>query len=145
MISNGAGARIVSSSLRILGVCWAVCGVIRLITAVWLVLFTGTATLMFGALLARAPDPFTLMSTFHFVYAVVVVLAAASGLIGLLAGLALLAGSPSARVLALVAGFLSLSNIPLGTTLGIYTLLILLPLNAAEQSSRAGKPVALAA
>ena len=119
--------------------------VIRLITAVWLVFFTGTATLMFGALLARTPDPFTLMSTFHFVYGVVVVMAAVCGLIGLLAGLALLAGSRSARGLALVAGFLSLSNIPLGTTLGIYTLIVLLPLNAAGQSSRPGKTALLAA
>lgn len=145
MISNGSGDRIVRRPLRTLGLCWVVYGVIRLITAVWLVVFTGTATLMFGALLARTPDPFTLMSAFHFVYGVVVVMAAACGILGILAGLALLAGSRSARGLALVAGFLSLSNIPLGITLGIYTLVILLPLDAIGQSSRPERTVSLAA
>lgn len=34
---------------------------------------------------------------------------------------------PWARVLALVLGFISLFNIPLGTVVGIYTLWVLLP------------------
>jgi hypothetical protein len=38
-----------------------------------LVLFGGTATVMFGALLRRVPDPFALMVDFHIVYAGIVV------------------------------------------------------------------------
>ena len=98
-------------------------GVIRLAMAVLLVGFGGTATLMFGALLNRVADPFTLMGTFHFLYAVAVVLSAVCGLVGLLGGLALLGGQRSGRTLCLIAGFLALPNIPLGTTLGIYTLI----------------------
>jgi hypothetical protein len=45
-----------------------------------------------------------------------------------MAGLALLNGGRSARTLGLIAGVLSLCNLPLGTTLGIYTLIVLLPL-----------------
>jgi uncharacterized membrane protein len=81
---------------------------------------------MFGALLTRVPDPFTLMSTFHFHYVVAIIVTALAGIFGPLAGLALLAGRSSARSLSLAAGFLSLCDIPLGTTLGIYTLIIFL-------------------
>ena len=113
---------------RILGVCWLVYGILRLIMGICLVLFSGTATVMFGALLSRVSDPFALMGDFHIVYAGIVVLTVLCGVIGLLAGLALLANQRPARVLALLAAFLSLSEIPFGTTLGIYTLIVLLPL-----------------
>ena len=112
---------------RILGVCWLVYGIFRLIMGIWLVLFSGTATVMFGALLGRAPDPFALMADFHIIYAGIVVLTVLCGLFGLLAGLALLANQRSARMLGLLAAFLSVSEIPFGTTLGIYTLIVLLP------------------
>jgi hypothetical protein len=82
---------------------------------------------MFGALLNRVPDPFTLMGVFHFMYLGMIALSVVCGILGLIAGVALLGGNRSGRTLALVAGFLSLSNIPLGTTLGIYTLVVLLP------------------
>ena len=65
--------------LRILGVCWALYGILRLVTAVWLAFFSNTATLMFGALLNRVPDPFTLMSFFHFLYGLLVAVSAACG------------------------------------------------------------------
>jgi hypothetical protein len=127
MPSNDPAAQNLSSRLRLLGGCWVVYGILRLIMAVCLFLFSGTATVMFGALLVRVPNPFTLMDVFHFMYAACVVLSVLCGILGLLAGFALLAGQRSGRTLALVAGFLSLSNIPLGTTLGIYTLIVLLP------------------
>jgi hypothetical protein len=81
---------------------------------------------MFGALLTRVPDPYTLMTTFHILYIAAVIVTALSGVLGLFAGLALLAGRSSARSLSLVAAFLSLSDLPLGTTLGIYTLIVFL-------------------
>jgi hypothetical protein len=109
-----------------LGVCWLVYGVLRLIMGICLVLFSGTATVMFGALLSRVADPFALMSDFHIVYAGIVALAFLCGILGLLAGLTLLANQRPARLLALIAAFLSISEIPFGTTLGIYTLIVLL-------------------
>jgi uncharacterized membrane protein len=109
---------------RTLGSLWIVYGIIRLVAAILLVLYSGTATVMFGALLTRVPDPFSLMSIFHFLYVVAIIVTALSGIFGILAGLALLAGRTSARSLSLAAGFLSLCDIPLGTTLGIYTLII---------------------
>ncbi len=87
---------------------------------------------MFGALLTRVPNPFTLMADFHIIYVGILVLTVLCSLFGLLAGLALLANQRPARTLALVAAFLSVSEIPFGTTLGIYTLIVLLPLRDAS-------------
>jgi len=109
-------------------------GVIRLIVAVCLVVYSGTATVMFGALLNRVPDPFTLMTDFHVIYTLLIALSAVCGILGIVAGLALLAGNRVGRTLALIAAFLSLSDIPLGTTLGIYTLVVLLPTGAGSAS-----------
>jgi len=114
---------------QILGACWLLYGIIRFIMGVCLVLFSGTATVMFGALLDRVPNPFALMSDFHIVYACIVVLAFLCGVFGVLAGLAFLANQRPARKLALIAAFLSVSEIPFGTTLGIYTLVVLLPIS----------------
>jgi hypothetical protein len=117
-----------SSSLRrpSLGLCWIVYGIFRLALGIWLIFFTPTATVMFGALLNRVADPFPLMFAFHFFYTCAIVLSAAAGVVGLIAGLMLISGSRSARPLAILAAILSVSNLPIGTTLGVYTLVVLL-------------------
>lgn len=135
MASDDVVSQNLRGHLRILGVCWVVYGVICLIAAACMLAYSGTATVMFGALLARVPDPFALMSFFHLIYTGVVVLSAICGLLGILAGVALLARRRSGRTLALLAGFLSLSRIPLGITLGVYTLIILLPLTASHPAA----------
>lgn len=127
MSLNDAPARNPERHLKILGVCWLVFGILRLLAAAWLMSFAGTATVMFGALLNRVPDPFSLMYHFHVVYFMIEVLAIVCGILGILAGLALLAGRRAGRILAVFAAFLSLSNLPLGITLGTYTLVVLLP------------------
>ena len=132
MSSNAPGIQSLSGHLRTLGGCWIVYGVIRLVLATLLVLYSGTATVMFGALLSRVPDPFTLMGVFHFLYIAMIALSVICGILGLMAGLALLGGKQASCTLALLAGVLSLSNIPLGTSLGIYTLVVLLPRGGAE-------------
>ena len=123
-LETNAGSTL-KANRRVLGVCWIVYGIARLVMAVWLVLFSGTATVMFGALLQRVADPFTLMGIFHFVYICVIILSVLAGIVGLLAGFALLGAG--GRKLALAAAFLSVSEIPLGTTLGIYTMVVFLP------------------
>jgi hypothetical protein len=125
-----------SGHRRILGICWIVYGILRVIAGIWLVLFSGTSTVMFGALLTRVPNPFALMSDFHIVYAGLVVLSFLCGLFGILAGLALMANHRPARMLALLAAFLSVSEIPFGTTLGIYSLVVLLPLRGVSSPIR---------
>jgi hypothetical protein len=117
-----------SSTLRrpTLGICWIVYGIFRLALGIWLIFFTPTATVMFGALLTRVANPFPLLFAFHFFYACAIVLSAAAGVVGLIAGLMLMSGSRSSRPLAILAAILSVSNLPVGTTLGIYTLVLLL-------------------
>jgi hypothetical protein len=117
-----------------LGVCWIAYGLARLAVAVWLAIFAPTATVMFGALLARVSDPFTLMTLFHIIYTAIIVWSVVCGVASILAGLALLAARRSARRVALLAAFLAVSEIPLGTILGIYTLLILLPAGTPQPS-----------
>jgi hypothetical protein len=131
----GSEAVKMSSHRQLLGICWIVYGILRVIAGIWLILFSGTSTIMFGALLTRVPNPFALMGDFHVFYAGLVVLSFACGLLGILAGLARLANQQTARMLSVVAAFLAVSEIPFGTTLGIYTLVVLLP------SSRVNSPI----
>jgi hypothetical protein len=126
MSADDSGPVSVVGRGRPLGLCWLVYGIIRLGASVWLLGFMNTATVMFGALLVRVPNPYSLMNAFHLVYAGLIVLSAASGIFGILAGIALLAGMGAGRILALVAAFLSVSEVPVGTTLGIYTLIVFL-------------------
>ena len=115
------------SNSRTLGICWIIYGLIRLLVAVWLVGFNATATVMFGALLTRVPDPYSLMSAFHLLYLVAIVWSFVAGLIGIVAGLALIGGKATGRSLGVIAALLSVSDIPLGVTIGTYTLVALLP------------------
>jgi hypothetical protein len=92
---------------------WIVCGIIRLVAAVLLVIYIGTATVMFGALLTRVSNPFALMNGFHLFYAATIIVTVLAGLFGLIAGLVLLAGKVSARLLAIVASFCRYQTYPL--------------------------------
>jgi hypothetical protein len=123
---------------RILGSFWIVYGVIRLIMVLCLLIYGRTATLMFGALLNRVPDPFALMDVFHFLYTLTIALSAVCGFVGFIAGVALIGGRRSGRGLALIAAVLSVSDIPLGVTLGIYTLVELLPVKTSGLFGRSG-------
>jgi hypothetical protein len=107
---------------KALGVCWIVYGILRLLIALWLANFTPIATVMFGALLSRVADPYSLMNDFHVFYLFAIVLSILCGIFGLLAGFTLLAGARSGRMFAIIAAFLSLSELPVGITLGVYTL-----------------------
>ena len=123
---------------RVLGLCWVAYGVFRLAITLWLISFTTTATLMFGALLTRVPDPYSLMALFHFLYLGVTIWSAVSGVLGILAGVALLLGQRSARPLSIAAALLSLSELPFGIGLGVYTLVVVLPATAPPVASPRG-------
>jgi hypothetical protein len=124
-MSTAATAQNPRANSSTLGALWIVYAILRLVAVILLVLYAATATVMFGALLTRVTDYQAFMAIFHILYTAAIIVTALSGFFGLLAGLALLAGK-SARTLSLVAAFLSLSDLPLGTTLGIYTLIVFL-------------------
>ena len=123
MPTNVAVAEGSRGNWGMLGALWVVYGAIRFVVVAVMVVYSGTATVMFGALLNRVPDPMTLMNLFHIFYTVGIVVAGLSGLFAILAGLSMLVGKSAARGLGLVASLLSVSDVPLGTTLGTYTMI----------------------
>ncbi|HEX4381035.1 MAG TPA: hypothetical protein VH022_13425 [Candidatus Acidoferrum sp.] len=112
---------------KTLGLAWIVYGVVRLVVTVWLIAFTTNATLMFGALLTRVPDPFSLMTWFHILYSAVIVWSGISAVLGIVAGLALLATQRAPRVLIVAAALLALPELPFGIMLGVYTMTHIAP------------------
>ena len=110
-----------------LGILWAIYGISRLIIALVLTFFSGTATLMFGALLSRVPNPFALMADFHLLYVCIIVWNILSGIVALVAAADLLSGRRSARAIAILAAFIALPVPFFGIMLGIYTLLVFFP------------------
>jgi hypothetical protein len=139
MVADHSGTRGTATAGRVLGICWLAYGILELGGAIWLALFSNTATLMFGALLNRVADPFTMMDAFHFFYALLVVASAAIGIIGFVAGVMFLSGSGSRHFWGILAAVLSLWSIPIGTTLGIYTLILLLPISERPAGTAAAR------
>jgi hypothetical protein len=118
------------ASMRTLGTLWILYGLERFGVALAIFLCIPTLTVMWGALLTRVPNPFTLMDLFHLFLIFAIILSIAAGIISILAGLALMSGGPSARKLGLFAAFLALVSGPLGIALGAYTLVVLVPASA---------------
>jgi ethanolamine transporter EutH len=108
--------------MRTLGILWIVYGIGRLAGAAAVFVWNTTLTLMFGALLVRVPNPYTLMSLFHIFLVVLIALGIIAGVVSLLAGFALMTGTDSAKPLSLVAAFFAIINGPLGIALGAFTL-----------------------
>ena len=115
--------------MRNLGILWILYGLLRFVAALVVFLSFPTLTVMWGALLTRVPNPFTLMDLFHVFLIFVIILDVAAGIVSIIAGLALMSGGPSARRLGMLAAFLALINGPLGIALGAYTLVVLVPAN----------------
>jgi uncharacterized membrane protein len=113
-----------------LGVCWVIYGILRLVIAMWLVTFMPVATVMFGALLVRVADYIPAMEVFHAFYIFAIILSVLCGVFGVLGGVALLRQRTSR--LAIIAAFLSLSEVLIGVTLGVYTLLTIFRAHRAE-------------
>jgi hypothetical protein len=109
-----------------LGGLWMAYGISRLVVAALLVSYSAVATVMFGALLVRVSDALHMMAIFHFFYLLAILVTILSGLCSVFAGLSLLGRRSPARFFSIAASFLSVSDIPFGTTLGIYTLILFL-------------------
>jgi uncharacterized membrane protein len=112
--------------MKTLGICWIVYGIFRLGMGVAAVLCTPTATDMFGALLTRVADPFTWMGFFHVWYICWIGLCFVCGILGIVGGLALMRRPIGGRGLLVAASLLSLSDLPVGIAIGVYTLIELL-------------------
>jgi hypothetical protein len=122
--------------MRNLGILWVVYGLLRLVTALGIFMWSTTLTLMWGALLSRVPNPFALMDYFHLFLGFAIILGIVAGIVSIIAGLALMSGGGSSRSLGLVAAFFGLINGPLGIALGAYTLVVLVPAGGHTPASR---------
>jgi fumarate reductase subunit D len=127
-----------SSRLGTLGILWILYGVLCAVKAAWIVIDGATLTLMWGALLNRVANPFFWMSMFHFAMLAAVILAVMTAIFSILAGIALMQGGPSGRMLALVASFLGLITGPLGIALGVFTIVIVLPRSSNQTRTEFG-------
>lgn len=116
--------------MRNLGILWILYGLLRFVGALGIFLCSGTLTLMWGALLTRVPNPFTLMDLFHVFLIFLIILGIVAGVVSILAGLTLVSGGQSGRKLGLLAAFFGLTNGPLGIALGAYTLVVLVRADA---------------
>ncbi|MGD0544004.1 MAG: hypothetical protein ABSB65_06305 [Candidatus Acidiferrales bacterium] len=112
---------------RTLGVLWLLYAILRFAGTIFILVYTNTLTLMWGALITRVPNPFALMSFFHVFLVFAMVLNIIAGIFALLAALALLGRAGSSRTMALVASFFALIDGPLGIALGAYTLVVFVP------------------
>lgn len=112
---------------RTLGMLWLLYGMLRIVAAAFLVVFSATFTLMAGALLTRVQNPFAWMSVFHFLFWVVIAWCIVCAILSFFAAGALLSGQSSKPRLATLASFVCLPEFPFGIVLGVYTLLLLGP------------------
>jgi hypothetical protein len=118
--------------MKPLDICWIAYGTLRVAIGIAQIFFAPTATVMFGALLGRVPDPYTLMGIFHAAYVLAIVMSLVCGVLGVAGGLALAGNSRSGRGMLIVASLLALSDLPVGIALGAYTLILLLPASSKE-------------
>ena len=116
---------------RTFGVLWLLYAILRFAGAAFILVYSTTLTVMWGAIITRVPNPFALMSFFHVFLTFALALNIVAGILALLAAIALLGGTGSSRTLALVASFFALINGPLGIALGTYTLVVFVPRGSA--------------
>jgi ABC-type glycerol-3-phosphate transport system permease component len=124
--------------LKVMGILWAVYGAFRIAMAACTLVVSHYMLPMFAQFIPRE-DGRPLFPLLHFMsglYAVLAVYAVLTGILGVLAAWALLRHESWGRTLALIAGFVSLISIPFGTAMGVYTIIVLLPPNAAQTYDR---------
>ncbi len=119
--------KIETRDFHTLGVLWLVYGLLRIVAAAAILVYSGTLALMWGALLTRVPDPLLLMTAFHVALVFVVAWCIISAFFSFVAGVALTRNSAPARMDTLVAALLALPDLPFGVVLGVYSIVALLP------------------
>jgi hypothetical protein len=113
-----------------LGILWLIYGVLCLAQAAWIVVYTSTLTLMWGAIINRVADPFFWMDAFHVWLIGAVIVLVLAGIFSFVAGAALMNGS--GRAFTLIASILAIVTGPLGVALGTYTMVVTVPRTALD-------------
>ncbi|HEV2114261.1 MAG TPA: zinc ribbon domain-containing protein [Terriglobales bacterium] len=127
----------VAENIKVLSVLWLVYASFTLLGgfAVWV--FMNAFLPAVAAEIARTqPNAAPIPAFFHAILTFVVIAVLAKGALDLAAGVGLLQRAPWGRIVALIAAFISLLNLPFGTAIGIYTLWALLTGDADKQYER---------
>jgi hypothetical protein len=123
----------VGGHIRLLGILWLALSALNAVGGVILYILANTLFVRLPEMSGGPPAATAWLHPFLSVVGIIVVVKAAAGF---LAGWGLLQREPWARMLTIVLAFLALFNIPFGTALGIYTLWVLMPQEAATEYSR---------
>jgi hypothetical protein len=132
-----------SRKLQTLAILWGIYSAYRVLTALWIVSAGQMFVPMLSNIMAQTGQHMDLSPFLRLMSGILLVSAffsVATGALGLWAAWALWKREPSGRIVALVAAVISLINIPFGTALGIYTMVVLLPETAAESYAHLGAP-----
>jgi hypothetical protein len=113
-----------SSRHGTLGFLWLIYGVICLAKAAWIVVYTSTLTMMWGAIITRVADPFFWMNAFHIWLIGAVIVLVLAGIFSFIAGVGVMQSRLSGYTLALIASVLAILTGPLGIALGTYTMVV---------------------
>ena|SRR6202007_1072722 len=141
--SSAIAARIVAEDpaqvfrhhVRVLGIVWLVYSVFQIIMSIWILAFSHYFLPAVQDAISHAdtPFPFPIVQFLHVIYVISSLFGAATGILGVTAGAMLLQKQPVARALAIVAAFLCVLSFPLGTAVSVYTLITLMPGDAARK------------
>lgn len=118
-----------SSHLKIMGILWVVYSAFRILAGFGILAFSHFFLPLISNYLPRDADSAAmlpgLIQLLSTIYAVAFFISLAAGAVGVSAAIGLLQRRPWGRILALVAAFVSVLSIPLGTALAVYTMIIL--------------------
>ncbi|MBV9484028.1 MAG: zinc ribbon domain-containing protein [Acidobacteria bacterium] len=120
----------VQEHVRILAILWLAYSVLNVLGGVAMIVVANT---IFGRLIHVADVPGEITVWLRPLLVSIGSLILIKSAAGFLAGWGLLQRESWARILALVVGFISLLNLPVGTALGTYTLWVLLPARSDEE------------
>jgi hypothetical protein len=133
-VSGGSvSVQTLASHVRVMGILWAVYGAYEVLMAFANVTMSRFYLSLFQNLMPpNASIPVQFLSLVHVILVWGAVWAFVSGAVGGFAAWTLLRREPYGRTVALIAAFLALLMIPLGTGIGVYTLIELLPVSARD-------------
>jgi len=120
----------VQGHVHLLGILWLAISAFNAVAGLILFVLANTLFAHLHEMGAPQQVPTGFLSSLLTTIGIIILAKAACGFI---AGWGLLHREPWARIIALVLGFISLFNIPLGTAVGVYTLWVLLPAQSQQE------------